>query len=308
MNKQAIDPGPGYRLLKPNEKIQRYDTYWGSDNPGWVNTIMPGYTPMDLNLTYRRKIEHWWPGKDCKPAESPVPTSVSWSETPAKASVLKAQDWIDKHGLSRNVTFVPGDVQTASITFGDRVMTTRREQFEKEEAIKYLKKQVAGLQEDRQMLEDDKFALKETIKNLHKRKDAIQDDRNKLADTVAGLQAESQRLEGFFGTAQRENDRLAKTVAGLQAENAKLWKKAADLVMDRSQAEYQYRLDEAAKFGHPISTCPNNPDEDYLLLMAGKWVVGFNIGGKYRSYSLESQKYNCTWDDANQPTRWKPIG
>ena len=51
-----MNPGDGYRLLKPGEKIRRGDSYFHSVKRGWFPTRDAGLVFKGQNLVYRRKL------------------------------------------------------------------------------------------------------------------------------------------------------------------------------------------------------------------------------------------------------------
>lgn len=53
----TIDPGPGYRLLKVGEIIQKGDEFWHSTDLRWKISSFAGNIRREHHDEYRRKIE-----------------------------------------------------------------------------------------------------------------------------------------------------------------------------------------------------------------------------------------------------------
>ena len=56
--------------------------------------------------------------------------------------------------------------------------------------------------------------------------------------------------------------------------------------------------------GFPISTFPKDNYNTHLLFMGGKWIEGCKSTHDPAFYS---DTETMSWDEKNQPTRWKPL-
>jgi hypothetical protein len=56
--------------------------------------------------------------------------------------------------------------------------------------------------------------------------------------------------------------------------------------------------------GNPISTYPEGNYNTHLLLMGGKWISGSR---STNDKVFWSDGKTMSWDEENQPTRWKPL-
>lgn len=58
--------------------------------------------------------------------------------------------------------------------------------------------------------------------------------------------------------------------------------------------------------GQPISTAPKDDGKEIRLLMGGEWLIGYWDKHNQVWFS-RGQGHTWQWDEANQPTQWRPL-